>query len=60
MNLVEVYRMLSAQYGWTPNEIANMTPAQQTMYLDQAKSGTQGFATLGEARQFVEALKGSG
>lgn len=48
-------------YGWTPKEIAQMTLAQQEMYLkDDGDGKTKTCATVGEARAFIESLKAGG
>ncbi len=33
MNKASVYRHFARQYGWTPQQVAAMTPAQQRAYL---------------------------
>lgn len=43
-----MYRLLSARYGWTVEQIAGMTWMQQLMYLqgDEADDGLMHFATM--------------
>lgn len=52
-----MYRVLSAKYGWTPQQIADMTPAQQLMYCDaESRDGDIiTFNTMREAQEFLNA-----
>ena len=49
----EMYRILSERYGWTPMEIAQLTPKQIISWLQCAGEGdTITFGSLQEYRQF--------
>ncbi len=54
-----MYRSFARAYGWTPDVVAQMTPAQQLMYLEDASAdartgrSTKKFATLSEAERYV-------
>jgi hypothetical protein len=58
----EIYRALSARYGFSPQVIAGMTPAQQEMYLHDGKADpTTGHSivtlpTMQEAREYLASL----
>ena len=49
-------------YGWTPTEIAQLTPEQQLAMLDNVKTDTRTgrktrqFSNLQEAREFMRAM----
>lgn len=51
-----IYRMLATRYGWTPNEIADMTPHQQIAMLkgdDMVR-----VKTLAEAQALIRRFRG--
>lgn len=52
-----MYRGLAEMYGWTPDQIADLTPQQQADFLDARSGGdTMTFRTLDEFRRWQAGL----
>jgi len=49
---MQVYRALAELYGWTPDEIADLTPQQQAEFLGQG-GDTMIFRTMDEFRRWT-------
>ena len=50
---------MSEEFGWPPQVIAQMTPAQMLVYLGPAtKNGKVRVASMKEARELLTALRG--
>ena len=48
-----MYRGLAELYGWTPDQIADLTPQQQADFLDDRRGGeTMTFRTMDEFRRW--------
>ena len=52
-----IYRCLATKYGYTPNQIANMTPAQQILLLSEETKDTTGFNEERELARFLTGLR---
>lgn len=52
-----VFRELSAAYGWTPTEIAELTPAQLSAYLESNRTNNTQWMTPAEMRDFRRRLR---
>jgi len=55
MTREDIYRELSLKYGWTPEQIADMTPHQQLVYLRPNNITT--CDTLAEAQALLRRLQ---
>lgn len=52
-----MYRALAKMYSFGPDEVANMTPEQQDMYLDDSgESDTITFPNAAAARRYSELI----
>lgn len=59
-----MFKALSERYGWTPQQIARLTPAQVRAYLhdgpfdDRTGKPLLKFGSIAEARKYQQELKG--
>ncbi len=53
---MQVYRALAESYGWTPDEIAGLTPEQQAEFLGEGGE-TMTFRTADEFRRWAARQK---
>lgn len=52
-----MYRGLAELYGWTPDQIADLTPQQQADFLDASGGGeTMRFRTMDEFRRWQASM----
>jgi hypothetical protein len=52
-----VYGLLAQRYGWTPQQVADMTPAQQLYYVTADSSGRGDrvkFSSRAEAQRYLK------
>lgn len=57
-----MYLLLSEQYGWTPQQIAQMTPAQVNMYVTGTgdTGNTLKFDTMADYNRYLAGRKRRG
>jgi hypothetical protein len=66
VNRGEVYCELSRLYGWTPQQIADLSLEQQEMYLNGGQVDPRtgravvSFGSIEEARRYQDSLRRSG
>lgn len=59
MDRAELYRYFAEKYGWPPEVVSKMTPAQMQMYAEDAGTdkrtgkATRRFKTVAEAEAFM-------
>ena len=50
----KIYRTLASQYGYTPQEIADMTLAQQYLMLSEEATGSLHFNSEAELNNYMQ------